>query len=418
MEITKINTQHKMNQFDIIHENQNNFAKSNPNYLKGMFGATDVMPLWIADMDFQIAKPIQEALQTLVTRNMYAYEFNTDEVFKAISDWNLKRHQLKLNPKSFVQVAGVLTGIGILIRELTEKGDGILVQTPVYHQFFKVIESAERKVIHNKLKVIGGQYQMDFEDMERKLKTLNIKAILLCNPHNPVGRVWTKEELQKLVDLANQYNVTIISDEIHSDIVYSKAQFNSIASLTNSANHIAVLGSPAKTFGMQSISNGYLYIPNEETHKQVKSIIDSLYLDHGNILSAHATIAAYTKGEEWLDDLLVYLEKTMHWMEDFVQNELPEVTLFKPEGTYQVWLDFSKLNLSDAALKHLVVHQAKLALTPGDWFETSHTQFMRMNVASPLAKIQQAFHQLKKAVDDGVDCSFNENANTNDCCSC
>lgn len=191
-----------MSQFDTVHENQNNFAKSNPNYLKGMFGATDLMPLWIADMDFEIAKPIQEALQTLVTRNMYAYEFNTDEVFKAISDWNLKRHQLKLNPKSFVQVSGVLTGIGVLIRELSAEGDGILVQTPVYHQFFKLIESAGRKVIHNKLKVVDGQYQMDFEDIERKLKTLNIKAILLCNPHNPVGRVWTKEELQKLVQLA------------------------------------------------------------------------------------------------------------------------------------------------------------------------------------------------------------------------
>ncbi|WP_373943242.1 aminotransferase class I/II-fold pyridoxal phosphate-dependent enzyme [Polaribacter sejongensis] len=189
----------------------------------------------------------------------------------------------------------------------------------MYHQFFKVIESAGRKVIHNKLKVVAGQYQMDFEDMERKLKTLNMKAILLCNPHNPVGRVWTKPELQKLVDLANKYNVTIISDEIHSGIVYSKSQFNSIASLTNSENHITVLGSPAKTFGMQSISNGYLYIPNKETHKQVKNTTGSLYLDHGNILSANATIAAYTKGEEWLDDLLVYLEKTMQWIENFMQ---------------------------------------------------------------------------------------------------
>ncbi|MGH1386437.1 MalY/PatB family protein [Kordia sp.] len=408
----------KMSQFDTIHTVEHNFAKSNPSYLKGMFGATDVMPLWIADMDFEIAKPIQEALQKLVTRNMYAYEFNTEAVFKAISDWNLKRHQLKLNLKSFVQVSGVLTGIGVLIRELSEKGDSIMVQTPVYHQFFKVIESADRKVVPNKLKVVEGQYQMDFEDMERKLKTLNIKAILLCNPHNPVGRVWTKEELQKLVELANKYNVTIISDEIHSDIVYSGAEFNSIVSLNTSENHIAVLGSPAKTFGMQSISNGYLYIPNENTFKQVKDTIGSLYLDHGSIHSANATIAAYTKGEEWLDDLLTYLEKTMNWIESFVQNELPEVTLYKPEGTYQVWLDFSKLNISDAALKHLVVNQAKLALTPGDWFENSHTQFMRMNVASPLSKIQQAFLQLKKAVDQGVDCSFNEAASATDCCSC
>lgn len=407
-----------MSQFDTIHTVAHNFAKSNANYLNGMFGATDLMPLWIADMDFEIAKPIQEALQELVTRNIYAYEFNTGEVFKTISDWNLKRHQLQLNPKSFVQVSGVLTGIGILIRELSKEGDGILVQTPVYHQFFKVIESAGRKVIRNKLKIIDGQYQMDFEDIERKLQTLNIKAILLCNPHNPVGRVWTKEELRKLVDLANHYDVTIISDEIHSDIVYSGSRFNSIASLDSSENHIAVIGSPAKTFGMQSISNGYLYVPNENRLKQVKNTVGSLYLDHGSILSANATIAAYSKGEEWLDDLLVYLEKTMHWIEDFIQNEIPEITLYKSQGTYQVWLDFSKLNLSDAALKHLMVNQAKLALTPGDWFEGSHTQYMRMNIASPLSKIQQAFHQLKKAIDEGVDCSFNEEESNSDCCSC
>ncbi|WP_299887042.1 MalY/PatB family protein [uncultured Lacinutrix sp.] len=407
-----------MSQFDTIHTVENNFAKSNSNYLKAMFGATDVMPLWIADMDFETAKPIQEAMQKLVTRNIYAYEFNTGEVFQAISDWNYKRHQLKLNPKSFVQISGVLTGIGMLIRELSKKGDGIMVQTPVYHQFFKVIESAGRKVISNKLKVVDGNYQMDFEDIERKLKTLNIKAILLCNPHNPIGRVWTKEELNKLVNLANIYNVTIISDEIHSDIVYSKSTFNSIASIDNSENHIAVIGSPAKTFGMQSISNGYLYIPNEEIYKQVKNTIGSLYLDHGSIHSANATIAAYTKGEEWLNSLLVYLEKTMNWITNFVENELPEITIYKPEGTYQIWLDFSKMELSEKALKHLVINQAKLALTPGDWFEKSHTQFMRMNVASPLEKIQQAFYQLKQAIDDGVDCSFNEEAKTDNCCSC
>ncbi len=407
-----------MSQFDTMHMVEHNFAKANPNYLKSIFGVTDVMPLWIADMDFEIAKPIQEALQKLVTRNIYAYEFNTGDVFKAISDWNLKRHQLKLSPKSFVQVSGVLTGIGILIRELSEKGDGIMVQTPVYHQFFKVIESAGRKVVSNKLKVVDGHYQMDFEDMERKLKTLNIKAILLCNPHNPVGRVWTKGEMQKLIDLANEHGVTIISDEIHSDIVYSGSQFNSIASLDDNENHVAVIGSPAKTFGMQSISNGYLHIPNENMLKHVKNTIGSLYLDHGSIHSANATMAAYAKGEEWLDDLLAYLEKTMHWIEGFVKNELPKVTLYKPEGTYQVWLDFSKLNLSNAALKHLTVNQAKLALTPGNWFEGSHTQYMRMNVASPLSKIQQAFHQLKKALDESVDCSFNEAESNDSCCSC
>lgn len=405
-------------QFDKNHIVENNFAKNNSTFLKAMFGSADVMPLWIADMDFEIAKPIQEALQKLVTRNIYAYEFDNEAVFKVISDWNLKRHQLKLNTKFFVQVSGVLTGIGVLIRELTEKEDGIMVQTPVYHQFYKAIESADRKVIHNKLSLIDGRYQMDFEDMERKLKTLNIKAILLCNPHNPVGRVWTKTELQKLVDLANKYEVTIVSDEIHSEIVYSCSNFNSITSINNSENHITIIGSPAKTFGMQSIANGFLYIPNKHRLKQVKNTVGSLYLDHATILSAKATIAAYTKGEEWLNDLLLYLEKTIDWIDSFVQNELPGVAFYKPEGTYQIWLNFSELNISDAALKHLVVNQAKLALAPGDWFESSHTQFMRMNIASPLSKIQQAFYQLKNAIDEGVDSSFNETESDNNCYEC
>ena len=407
-----------MNQFDTVHTVENNFAKSNSSYLKAMFGATDVMPLWIADMDFEVAKPIQEALKKLMNRNVYAYEFNTGEVFKAISDWNLKRNNLKLHPKSFVQVSGVLTGIGVLIRELSEKGDSIMVQTPVYHQFFKLIESAGRKVIQNKLKLVNGRYEMDFEDLERKFKTLNVKSFILCNPHNPVGRVWTKEELQNLVNLANEHNVTVISDEIHSDIVYSNSQFNSIASIDNSEKHIAVIGSPAKTFGMQSISNGYLYIPNENFKEQVKASVASLYLDHGNILSAHATIAAYKEGEEWLNNLLVYLEKTLNWVESYIQKELPEVTLYKPEGTYQIWLDFSKLKLSDKALKHLVVNQAKLALTPGDWFEKGHTQFMRMNIASPFSTIQKAFQQLKSAIENGVDTSFKETTASDNCCSC
>lgn len=375
-----------------------NFAKSNPNYLTSMFGRTDLMPLWIADMDFKVAEPIQKELQRLVNRGNFAYEFNAEKVFDVLVNWNRKRHGLKLESRSFIQVSGVLTGIGLLIRELSDKGDGIMIQTPVYHQFFKVIESADRKVIENPLQKVDGNYEMDFVDMEQKFKTENVKMIVLCNPHNPVGRVWKKAELQQLVDLADRYNVRIVSDEIHSDIIHSNANFNSIASFSDSTQHIAVIGSPSKTFGMQSISNGYLYVPDEDTHKQVKKVISSLYLDHENALSAYATLAAYTHGEEWLDETITYIEQTVNWVEKFIKKELPEVKLIRPEGTYQIWLDFSALNLSADALSELMVDSAKLALTPGTWFGSDATQFMRMNIASPLAKIQQAFYQIKKAV--------------------
>ncbi len=389
-----------MNIFDTIHTNyEHHFVKSNPLFLESMFGSKDLMPLWIADMDFKIAEPITNELQRLVDRGVYAYEFNPDSVFKTISDWNFKRHQLKLETKAFIQVSGVLTGIALLIRELTKENDNILIQTPVYHQFHKAIETANRKIISNPLKVVEGKYEMDFEDLEQKLQSENIKLIILCNPHNPVGRVWNRKELQKLISLANTYNVTIVSDEIHADIIYSKTAFTSIASFNNES-HITILGSPAKTFGMQSISNGYLYIPNKDVFNKIKSTVSSMYLDHGNAFSTFATIAAYTKGEAWVNELLVYLENSINWILEFLQKEIPEITFFVPEGTYQIWLDFGNFNLSEEALKELIFSEAQLALTPGTWFSKDHSQFMRMNIATPLSNIQEAFYRLRRALDE------------------
>ncbi|GAA4278656.1 MalY/PatB family protein [Aquimarina mytili] len=384
----------------VYNDYEHQFAKSNPNYLKSMFGTTDVVPFWIADMDFKVTEPITNELQRLVDRGIYAYEFNPNEVFKAIADWNLKRHQLQLNSKSFVQVSGVLTGIALLIRELSNEGDGILVQTPVYHQFYKLINTANRKIVRNPLNIVDGKYQMDFEDLEQKLRAENVKILLLCNPHNPVGRVWNQKELEKLIQLAKAYNITIISDEIHSDIIYSNAKFNSIASLSD--KHIAILGSPAKTFGMQSISNGYLYIPNQDVFSKVKTTIESMYLDHGNAFSTFATIAAYTKGEDWVNELVRYLEKSVKWIQNFILNEIPQVKIFVPDGTYQIWLDFSDLNLSEDDLKDLVFNKAQLALTPGAWFDDNHQNFMRINIASPLSKLQDAFTNLKTAINDNT----------------
>ncbi|OIQ27573.1 MAG: aspartate aminotransferase [Bacteroidetes bacterium MedPE-SWsnd-G2] len=387
-----------MSNFDKTSSFNHNFAKSNPNFLKGMFGATDLMPLWIADMDFEVAPPIKEALQELVNRNRYAYEFHPENVFKAISNWNLKRHNLQLNSNAFIQVNGVLTGIAVLIKTLTKPGDGVMIHTPVYHQFFKVINACERTVVSSPLKIENQHYKMDFDSMESHLKSAKVKLILLCNPHNPVGRVWTSEEITQLVQLADKYHVTVISDEIHSDIVYKGAKFNSIAAIDKNKNHIAIIGSPAKTFGMQSIANGYLYCPNRSKFKQIRAEVTAMYLDHGTVLSANATIAAYTKGEDWLEELLIYLQQTLEWIEDFLKTELPQIKLLKPEGTYQIWLDFSALGFTDDELKHLIIHEAKLGLAYGDWFDPSYTQHMRMTFASPLAHIQKAFFQLKEAI--------------------
>ncbi|CAM1344169.1 MalY/PatB family protein [Tenacibaculum amylolyticum] len=391
-----------MNKFDIIHNNyQHKFVKENPKMLNHLFGTTDVMPLWIADMDFKIASEITEELHRLVNRGIYAYEFDSKSVFNSITSWNKNRHNLELNSRAFIQVTGVLTGISLLIRELTKEEDGILIQTPVYHQFEQIIKTANRKVVKNPLKIVNGNYEMDFEDLEEKLKTKSVQIIILCNPHNPVGRVWNKQEINQLIHLADKHGVTIISDEIHSDIIYGTTQFNSIASF-DQTKHITVLGSPAKTFGMQSISNGYLYIQDETIFKQIKHIAEAMYLNHGNAFTTFATIAAYTKGETWVNELIAYLEETLDWITQFMKKDLPQIKWFSPQGTYQIWMDFSELQLTNDQLNELLFKKAKLGLTPGGWFGKEFLQFMRMNIASPKAKIQQAFQQLKEVINENL----------------
>lgn len=387
-----------MNSFDVVNENyEHKFAKQDPKMLQNMFGANNLTSFWIADMDFKVAQPITDELKRIVNRGIYAYEFATQDVYNAIIDWNITRHQLSLDAKSFIQVSGVLTGISLLIRELTQPNDGILIQTPVFHQFAQIIKKSNRKIVRNPLQIVNGKYEMDYDDLEKKLQTENIKIILLCNPHNPVGRVWKKKELEKLTALANQYNVTIVSDEIHSDIIYSGHQFNSILSF-ESDNHIALLGSPAKTFGMQSISNGYIYIPNENTRKKIKNRVGAMYLDHGNAFTTFATIAAFKYGGQWLDELLIYLEKNIAWIQSFLQKELPMIKMYDVEGTYQIWLDFREMDLSKEELNQLLIEKAKLALTPGNWFDRDSALFMRMNIASPLTKIQSAFQAIAVSI--------------------
>lgn len=211
-------------------EASNKFIKHDSNMLKQIYGTDDVTPYWIADMEFPIASPITQVMQELVSRETYSYEFDSQTVFNAISNWNQKRHGLTLDPKQFVQVPGVLSAIALLIREFTEKGDGVLIQTPVYHQFRRLIESAGRKAVSNTLNIADGRYVMDFDALESQLRDNNVKMILLCNPHNPVGRVWKPDELQKLVAIAEKHQTLIVSDEVHADVVFEGNTFTSIAS--------------------------------------------------------------------------------------------------------------------------------------------------------------------------------------------
>ncbi|MDA0108535.1 PatB family C-S lyase [Vibrio sp. La 4.2.2] len=376
---------------------QNNFIKHDSAMLNQFYGTNDVVPYWVADMDFPIANPITQELQRLVDREVYAYEFDSSRVFAAIARWNETAHNLSLDPNHFVQVPGVLSAIALLIRQFTQQGDGVLIQTPVYHQFRRLIESAGRVVAGNSLKVEDGHYTIDFDDFEQQLNQGNAKMVLLCNPHNPVGRVWTRSELQTMVDIARRYDVIIVSDEIHADIVFDAHTFTSIVSL-GYEKAVSIIGSPAKNFGLNSIANGYIYTDNDTLYQQIKSTVSSLAIDHGNALTTYATIAAYEKGREWFEGYLQYTQTTVHWIAEFVASSLPEITMYKPEGTNQIWFDFSKLQLAPDALKSLLVNEAKMGLTPGAWFGETNPNYYRMNIAVDRAQIQASFARLHTAI--------------------
>ncbi len=284
-----------------------------------------------------------------------------------------------------------------MIREFTQQGDGVLIQTPVYHQFRRLIESAGRVVAGNSLKIEDGHYTIDFDDFEQQLKQGNAKMVLLCNPHNPVGRVWTRSELQTMVDIARRYDVIVVSDEIHADIVFDDHTFTSIVSL-GYEKAVSIIGSPAKNFGLNSIANGYIYTDDDALYQQIKSTVNSLAIDHGNALTTYATIAAYEKGREWFEGYLQYTQTTVHWIAEFVASSLPDITMYKPEGTNQIWFDFSKLQLAPDTLKSLLVNEAKMGLTPGAWFGETNPNYYRMNIAADREQIQASFARLHTAI--------------------
>ncbi|MGF1703861.1 PatB family C-S lyase [Photobacterium makurazakiensis] len=373
------------------------FIKRDSQMLNQIYGGDDVVPYWIADMDFPIASPISKAMQQLVRRETYSYEFDSKTVFQSIAEWNKERHNITLSPDHFVQVPGVLSAIALLIRDFTQEGDGVLIQTPVYHQFRRLIESAGRNAVNNTLKIEGDRYVMDFEEFEQQLQSGKVKMVLLCNPHNPVGRVWTKEELEQLVAIAEKYQTIIISDEVHGDIIFEGSTFTSMTTLDYD-NSLTIIGSPAKNFGLNSISNGYIYSDNQVLREKIKATSASMSLDHGNAFTTYSTIAAYQHGKEWFDAFLNYTQNTRNWIVNFVVRELPQVKAFSPEGTNQIWFDFSGLGLEASALKSLLTEQAKMALTPGTWFGEPNENFYRMNFASPLDQVQASFELLKSAI--------------------
>lgn len=360
----------------------------------------DVIPMWIADMDFRCPPAVTEALQKVCETGIYGYADPTPALRDAIVSWYQTRFHYTVDPEWILHTPGVVFAIATAIRTFTEVQDAVLIQEPVYHPFKRCIVTNERRLINSPLVCKDGAYTIDFDDFEQKIADNHVKMFILCSPHNPVGRVWTVEELTQMVRICRKYNVLIVSDEIHADFTYPGHPHTVLASIAGDyASQIITLTAPSKTFNLAGLQISNIFIADEARRRAFSKALTQCGYGGPGIMGIAACQAAYEKGADWLDALLRYLQDNIAFVRNFLKDNLPAVHLIESEGTYLLWLDFSELGLSDEALEDLMVNGARLWLDAGTMFGESGRQFERFNIACPRSVLRRAFEQLKAAVD-------------------
>lgn len=361
----------------------------------------DVLPLWVADMDFQVSSYIQDALLKQVEHGIFGYSDVQEEYFEAVKNWMSNHHDWQIESKWLVKTPGIVFALAMAVKAFTNEGDGVLIQQPVYYPFSEVIVDNGRKVVSNTLvQDASGKYKMDFEDLEEKIVNEKIKLFFLCNPHNPVGRVWSKEELIRLGDICYKHHVIVVSDEIHSDFVFD-GQHHVFANLKEEYKEISIVATaPSKTFNIAGLQVSNIFIPNPELKSKFKKQINAAGYSQLNVMGLVAAKAAYEHGEEWYETMHKYVKENIAYTKQFVEEKLPGVELVENEGTYLLWLDFRKLGLSENELEDLIIKKAKLWLDSGRIFGTAGKGFQRINVACPRKTLTEALTKLELALKD------------------
>jgi cystathionine beta-lyase len=378
--------------------------RTNTNSLKFDFAAergkpTDILPLWVADMDFRTPDEVINALTKKAEHGIFGYSEPKQDYFNAIHDWYLTRHGWDMDTSKLVLSCGVVYAICTLIRILTNVGDGVIICQPVYYPFEESIVENGRKLVVSELKYDGNEYKIDFEDFENKIVNQNVKLFILCSPHNPVGRVWTKDELRRIGDICLAHGVFVVADEIHADFVYSGFKHTVFPTIRPEyENMCAVCTAPTKTFNLAGLHNANIYIANDEVRKKYKAELNRQGYSQSNVMGIVAAQAAYAHGAEWLDELKVYLEENLQFVDDYLKANLPKVKLIKPQGTYLIWLDCRALNLTDRQLKDAIVNKAKLWLDDGYIFGKGGSGYERINIACPRSTLAEALKRLKSAL--------------------
>ena len=359
----------------------------------------DVLPLWVADMDFRTAPHIIEKAVADASLGIYGYTESKDDYFQAVANWYSTYFDWNVEKKWLVKTPGIVFAIGLAIKALTKEGDGVMIQQPVYYPFSEVIKDNDRKLVNNALVLRNGHYEIDFEDFEQKIIQEQVKLFVLCSPHNPVWRVWTKEELQKIGEICLKYGVKVVSDEIHSDFVYGDRKHYVFTTVDPRFEEFSIVcTAPSKTFNLAGLQASNIFIPNVQIRKAFLKQMSAVCYSQLNMIGLHACKAAYETGREWLEELKVYLKGNLDFVREYLEQNLPQIKLIEPEGTYLIWLDCRALGLPEAKLEHLIVHEAKLWLDSGGIFGKDGEGFERINIACPRAILEEACKRLCRAV--------------------
>ncbi len=378
--------------------------RRNTNSLKHDFAVehglpADVLPLWVADMDFRAPQPVLDALERAVRHGIFGYSEVKEGYARTLAAWFLDSFGWEPKPEWLVKTPGVVYALATAVRALTEPGDSVLIQPPVYHPFFSVVRNNGRVLVENRLVYRGGRYEIDFEDFEAKIVSGKVKLFILCSPHNPIGRVWTREELQRMGSICREHGVMVISDEIHCDFTLPGHPHTVFAqACPEMEDRIMVCTAPSKTFNLAGLQASGIWIPDAGIRKRFCREMSNGGISGLNTLGLVACQAAYAEGREWLQQLKVYLQGNLEYVRTFLQEKIPGIRLVEPEGTYFAWLDCTGLGLDPAGLNDLIVNRARLWLESGEIFGGDAQLFQRVVLACPRATLQEAMERLERAV--------------------
>lgn len=384
--------------FDTVIDRKNTYSLKY-DFAKRRNMPEDLLPLWVADMDFKVSSYIQEALAEQVEHGIFGYSEVQEEYFEVVKQWMSRHYDWQVDRRWLIKTPGIVFALAMAVKAFTEAGDGVMIQQPVYYPFSEVIVDNGRKLISNTLvQDEAGKYGIDFEDFEEKIVTEKIKLFFLCNPHNPVGRVWTREELERLGDICYKHKVIVVSDEIHADFVF-KGKHHVFVNLKEEYKEISIVAtSPSKTFNIAGLQLSNIFIPNPELKSKFRKQVDAAGYSQLNVMGLVAAKAAYEYGDEWYEAMHKYVSENIAYTKQFVEEKLPGVKLIETEGTYLLWLDFRELNLSETELEDLIIKKAKLWLDSGRIFGTAGKGFQRINVACPRKIVTEALTKLESAV--------------------